>query len=54
MSRMARSGYYELRNGISWNFKHIVDFDRIRLYHAVNLKHGYRMLEVSSPRDLTS
>jgi len=23
---------------VSWNFKHIVNFDRIRLYNAVNLK----------------
>jgi hypothetical protein len=39
---------------VSWNFKHIVNYDRIRLYNAVNLKHGYRMLEIRSPRDLTT
>jgi hypothetical protein len=38
---------------VSWNFKHIVNYNRIRLYNAVNLKHGYRMLEIRSPRDLT-
>ncbi len=38
---------------VSWNFKHIVNYNRIRLYHAVNLKLGYRMLEIRSPRDLT-
>lgn len=38
---------------VSWNFKHIVNYDRIRLYNAVNLKYGYRILEIRNPRDLT-
>jgi hypothetical protein len=38
---------------VSWNFKHIVNFNRIRLYNAVNLKHGYRMLDIRSPREMT-
>ena len=38
---------------VSWNFKHIVNFDKIRLYNSVNLKHGYRVLEIRNPRDLT-
>ena len=37
----------------SWNFKHIVNFDKIRLYNAVNLKYGYKVLEIRNPRDLT-
>jgi len=36
----------------SWNFKHIVNLDRIRLYNSVNLKHGYNMLEIRSPREI--
>ena len=36
----------------SWNFKHIVNLDRIRLYNAVNLKNGYTMLEIRSPREI--
>ncbi len=36
----------------SWNFKHIVNFDRIRLFNAVNLKKGYNLLEIRSPRDI--
>ncbi len=39
---------------ISWNFKHIVNFDKIRLYNAVNLKYGYKILEIRNPRDLTN
>jgi hypothetical protein len=36
----------------SWNFKHIVNLDRIRQYNAVNIKKGYSMLEIRSPREL--
>lgn len=39
---------------VSWNFKHIVNFDKIRLYNSVNLKNGYRVLEIRNPRDLTN
>jgi hypothetical protein len=36
----------------SWNFKHIVNLERIRLYNAVNLKNGYSMLEIRNPREI--
>jgi hypothetical protein len=36
----------------SWNFKHIVNLERIRLYNAVNLKNGYPMLEIRNPREI--
>jgi len=36
----------------SWNFKHIVNTTRIRIYNAVNLKMGYSTLDIRSPRDL--
>lgn len=36
---------------ISWNFKHIVNVQRIRGYNSVNLKNGYQLLEIRSPRD---
>ena len=38
---------------VSWNFKHIVNYDKILLYNAVNLKYGYKVLEIRNPRDLT-
>ena len=38
---------------VSWNFKHIVNFDKIRLYNSVNLRYGYKILEIRNPRDLT-
>jgi predicted nucleic acid-binding protein len=36
---------------ISWNFKHIVNVQRIRGYNAINIKNGYKPLEIRSPRD---
>ena len=38
---------------ISWNFKHIVNVERIRGYNAINIKNGYKQLEIRSPRDFT-
>jgi predicted nucleic acid-binding protein len=37
---------------ISWNFKHIVNYKRIRGYNSVNLKFGYPMLEIRSPQEM--
>lgn len=37
---------------VSWNFKHIVNVERIRGYNYVNLKNGYRQLDIRSPREL--
>jgi len=37
---------------ISWNFKHIVNYRRIRGYNSVNLKFGYPMLEIRSPQEM--
>ena len=37
---------------ISWNFKHIVNIQRIRGYNSINIKNGYKQLEIRSPRDL--
>ncbi len=36
---------------ISWNFKHIVNMQRIRGYNSINIKNGYKQLEIRSPRD---
>ncbi|MGN7722279.1 type II toxin-antitoxin system VapC family toxin [Chitinophaga sp. 22620] len=36
----------------SWNFKHIVNLNRIRLYNSINLRLGYRLLEIRTPREI--
>ncbi len=37
---------------VSWNFKHIVNLKRIHAYNAVNLKKGYPLLEIRTPREV--
>jgi len=34
---------------ISWNFKHIVNFDKIKLFNSVNLKMGYPLIDIRTP-----
>lgn len=38
---------------VSWNFRHIVNFNKIRLFNAVNLELGYKPLQIYSPREVT-
>lgn len=37
---------------VSWNFKHIVNLNRIRLFAATNLRHGLHTPEIRSPREV--
>lgn len=37
---------------VSWNFRHIVNLDKIRMYNAVNLKNGYSLIEIRNPREI--
>jgi predicted nucleic acid-binding protein len=37
---------------VSWNFKHIVHYDKIRAYNAVNLREGYSMIAIHSPTEV--
>jgi len=39
---------------VSWNFKHIVRFDKIRLFNAASLELGYHSIEIRSPREVTT
>ena len=36
----------------SWNFKHIVNLDKIEMYNGVNLRHGYKVIEIRNPKEL--
>jgi predicted nucleic acid-binding protein len=36
---------------VSWNFKHIVNIQRISGYNSINIKNGYKQLEIRSPRE---
>ena len=48
---IALATIYQADYLISWNFKHIVNVQRIRGYNAINIKNGYKLLEILSPRD---
>ena len=37
---------------VSWNFKHMVNFIRIQQYNSINLKLGYRMIDIRSPKEM--
>jgi hypothetical protein len=38
---------------VSWNFKHIVHFQKIPLYNAVNAVHGYGAIAIHTPQEVT-
>ena len=37
---------------VSWNFRHIVRIDRIRLFNALSIELGYKPLAIYSPREV--
>ncbi|MBI5245267.1 MAG: PIN domain protein [Elusimicrobia bacterium] len=37
---------------VSWNFKHIVRFDKILRFNAVNVLLGYKQLQIFSPMEV--
>jgi len=37
---------------VSWNFVHIVNLTRIRGFNAVNLREGYPVMEIRTPREV--
>jgi predicted nucleic acid-binding protein len=37
---------------LSWNFKHIVNFNRIRGFNSVNIRMGYRAMTILSPKEV--
>jgi len=39
---------------VSWNFRHIVNLERIHGYNSVNLRRGCPMIEIRTPREVLS
>lgn len=37
---------------VSWNFKHIVRFDKIKAFNAVNFAQGYGMIQIVSQKEV--
>jgi hypothetical protein len=38
---------------VSWNFKHIVNFQKIPMYNAMNASQGYHPIGIYSPLEVT-
>ena len=38
---------------VSWNFRHMVNFFRIRQYNSINLKFGYSTIDIRTPKEVT-
>ncbi|MFP3899179.1 MAG: PIN domain protein [Dehalococcoidia bacterium] len=45
---------YELDALISWNYKHMVNLRARRMVNALNLRLGYRSIEILSPQEVIS
>jgi hypothetical protein len=39
---------------VSWNFRHIVRLDKIRLFNGINIELGYKSVAIYSPREVTT
>jgi len=39
---------------VSWNFQHIVNYQRIHGFNGVNVLNGYRELAIYSPLEMSS
>lgn len=37
---------------VSWNFKHIVNLDKIRGYNGINYQNGFKMIEIRTPKEI--
>ena len=37
---------------VSWNFRDIVNLNKIVIYNAVNIKFGYPLVEIRNPREI--
>jgi len=42
----------EVDFAVSWNFKHIVHYEKISGYQAVNLLNGYKPIHIYSPKEV--
>ena len=54
MTHIALATVADVDTLVSWNFKHIVRLEKIRLFNAVNVELGYRVLSILSPREVTT
>ena len=49
---IATATVYKIDVLTSWNFKHIVNLDKIHQFNAINLREGYSLLEIRTPKEV--
>jgi predicted nucleic acid-binding protein len=54
MRHIALATIAEVDALVSWNFKHVVRLEKIRLFNEVNVQSGYKALNILSPREVTT
>lgn len=37
---------------VSWNFRHIVNYNKILMFNSVNILNGYQQLQIYSPKEV--
>lgn len=50
---IAISSILKVDSLVSWNFKHMVNFFRIRQYNSINLKFGHSTIDIRTPKEVT-
>lgn len=53
-AHIAYATVYNVDVLVSWNFKHIVNYNKIIQFNGVNVSNGFRQLNIYSPRELIS
>lgn len=54
MTHIALATVFAVDLLVSWNFQHIVHFDKIWQFNLVNQKAGYKQIQILSPREVTN
>jgi hypothetical protein len=54
MLHIALATVYGVDVVASWNFRHIVRYEKIVKFNAVNLEFGYHQIAIHSPREITT
>lgn len=49
---IACATFYNVDILVSWNFHHIVNYNKIMLYNSINLQNGYKPLEIRNPKEV--
>ena len=49
---VAVASVYGCRAIVSWNFRHIVHFEKIPLYNGVNMSQGFGSLAIHTPQEM--